>query len=152
MCLNFRCQSHPHFMSSFFVQKPNKQLFCICILGLNVFWRKEIVQGWWNVGEIESEWLKWAFSLSSPSCLSPQKWIWCSREVSAQLITKAKWNTFHPPTKALQNNFCFGKALLSRVTSTTHEYNSRNKKKLRLNSLYNKFGRYVTSFIIIFVI
>jgi hypothetical protein len=37
-----RCQFHQHFMSRFFVLKLFVQLFCTCILGFNLFWRKEI--------------------------------------------------------------------------------------------------------------
>ncbi len=48
--------------------------------------------------------------------------------------------------KALRNNFCFGKSneYNSRVTSITRE-----TQKQRLNLLYNEFGRYLMSFIVI---
>ena len=49
----YRCQFHQHFMSSFFVQKSFKQLFCTNGLGFNflakVNWRKSCSL---NVGEI----------------------------------------------------------------------------------------------------
>jgi hypothetical protein len=50
-------------------------------------------------------------------------------------------------SKALRNKFCFGKALSSQETSTTRE-----TQKRQLNSLYNDFGSYMTSFIVISVI
>jgi hypothetical protein len=39
--------------------------------------------------------------------------------------------------EALRNNFCFGKTLSSRPTSTI-----RKTRKRQLNSLYNEFGNY----------
>jgi hypothetical protein len=47
-------------------------------------------------------------------------------------------------TKALQSNFGFGKALSSRVTSTT-----RKTQKQQLKLLNNEFGRYITSLVVI---
>ncbi len=47
--------------------------------------------------------------------------------------------------KALRNNFCFGKALSSKVITST----TRETQKQQLNSVYNKFSCYITRLIVI---